>query len=386
MWYKKKIWLLLVAALMVSSLTSCSLKGKKQPVSTTGFAFDTTYTINLYEGGSQELINSCIKKCSYYESVFSRTAESSQVYGINEIASCYQKAVRTKKTTQAMWKKRKVTYTQEQIQAMYSIINQHKSEKNKCQYSIKKDGRLTFIVSDELRAIIEKGLYYSAQSKGAFDITILPVSSLWDFQGSDARVPDKDEIESAKERVSYQKVDIKGNTLTFLMPGMGLDLGGIAKGYIADKLKSYLLEKGVRSGVINLGGNVLCIGKKSEDSKFQIGVQQPFADRNETVFALAIDDLSVVSSGIYERYFKKDGKIYHHILNPRTGYSYDNDLMAVTILSKESVDGDALSTTCFSLGVDKGLAYINQLKDTEAVFITKDEKKYYSKNFKKYII
>ena len=100
----------------------------------------------------------------------------------------------------------------------------------------------------------------------------------------------------------------------------------------------------------------------------------------------ADDGLSIVSSGIYERYFKtKDGTLYHHILNPKTGYSYDNDLMAVTILSKKSVDGDGLSTSCFAMGKKEGLAFINNIDGVEAVFITKDEKMHYSKGFSKYL-
>ena len=170
------------------------------------------------------------------------------------------------------------------------------------------------------------------------------------------------------------------------MPGMGIDLGGIAKGFIADDLKKYLLGQGVKGALINLGGNVLCIGGKEEGEPFYVGIQQPFAQRSQTIAAVAVKDVSVVSSGIYERYFKtEDGAMYHHIINPVTGYPYKNDLLGVTILSENSVDGDGLSTACFALGREKGIEYINSLEGVYAVFITEDEKLWYSDGFEQFL-
>lgn len=162
---------------------------------------------------------------------------------------------------------------------------------------------------------------------------------------------------------------------------MGIELGAVAKGYIADKVKEYLVSEGVKSAVIDLGGNVLCIGEKPDGEPFKIGIQKPFADRSETVAAVEIAGRSVVSSGVYERYFEKDGKQYHHILDPSTGYPYENGLVAVTVLSEQSVDGDGLSTACFALGLEKGLKLIEQTPDTEAVFITEDGEMHFSKGF-----
>lgn len=181
--------------------------------------------------------------------------------------------------------------------------------------------------------------------------------------------------------VNYEDVTIEGNKLTFAKEGMGLDLGAIAKGYIADKMKEFLVSKGVKSATINLGGNVLCIGKKTDNTPFRIGIQKPFADRSETIAILDIEDKSVVSSGIYERYFEKDGTFYHHILNPDTGYPYDNHLVSVTIISDQSMDGDGLSTSCFALGLEKGMELINSLPDVHAVFITDDYQLHYSDHF-----
>ena len=125
----------------------------------------------------------------------------------------------------------------------------------------------------------------------------------------------------------------------------------------------------------------MCIGQKPDKTPYKIGIQKPFADRNETVDYVNINGKSVVSSGIYERYFERDGKLYHHILDSKTGYPYDNDVVAVTIISDDSVDGDGLSTTCLALGIDKGIELINSIKRTYAVFIDKDGKFYYSDGF-----
>ena len=126
-------------------------------------------------------------------------------------------------------------------------------------------------------------------------------------------------------------------------------------------------------------------GEKPSKEPFHIGVQKPFETHQETVHTLSIKDLSIVSSGIYERYFKVDGKLYHHILNPKTGYPYDTDLTSVTILSKKSVDGDGLSTTCFSLGLEKGMELIESLDDVYALFITEDGTLHYTKGFQQFI-
>ena len=132
--------------------------------------------------------------------------------------------------------------------------------------------------------------------------------------------------------------------------------------------------------IINLGGNVLCIGSKPDGTPFKVGIQKPFADRNETEAVMDITGKSVVSSGIYERCFKQNGKLYHHILNPKTGYPYDNSLISVTIISDQSVDGDALSTTCFALGLEDGLKFAEK-KGVQAVLITEDYELHYTDGF-----
>ena len=213
----------------------------------------------------------------------------------------------------------------------------------------------TYQVSASLAELVSKGLDYSVLSEGAFDIAIEPLTSLWDFTAENPKVP-KDSLIQA-----------------------------IAKGYIADRLKDYLVSQDVKSAIINLGGNVLCIGEKTDNSAFKIGIQKPFADRSETIAVMDIRDKSVVSSGIYERCFKQNGTLYHHLLNPKTGYPYDNGLIAVTIISDQSVDGDALSTTCFALGLEDGMKLAESLDDVQAFFVTSDYEIHYTRDFQKKI-
>lgn len=373
----------LIGILIISLFTGCAKETSS--LTTSGFAFNTTYTITVYQGGTQKTLDTCVSKCADYEQVFSRTSKNSELYQINQIEALYLTVVEQAMDLKDSFTKKR-SYTKEQCESIVKQIEQKKTKENTVKYSIRQDGSITFEISALLERIVKKGLEYSKKSDGRFDIAIEPVSSLWDFTVKKPTVPDEQKIEKALAYVDYQKIALDDQKLTFQMPGMGIDLGGIAKGFIADELKAYLEKKGVKSAVIDLGGNVLCIGKKDPKTPFHIGIQQPFADRNETIAAVSVDGLSIVSSGIYERYFKtKDGTLYHHILNPKTGYSYDNDLMAVTILSKKSVDGDGLSTSCFAMGKKEGLTFINNIDGVEAVFITKDEKMHYSKGFSKYL-
>lgn len=371
------------------NLSGCSSQKGKEPLSVSGFAFNTTYTLTLNQGGNQELLDNCVSKCNGYEEIFSRTRKDSELYQLNALEDLYLQVWQEKTGKSDIageWSKlSRKEWTEEKI-SEYEKCLQDKVKENKLPeqtFSVSSRGALLVTVSKELAELIQKGLDYSELSQGGFDITIGPVSSLWNFTSEEATVPEKEAIKQRLPYVDYRKLTLNKNVVEFAQPGMGIDLGGIAKGYIADCLKEYLAGEGVTSGMINLGGNVLCIGQKPEKEPFHIGIQQPFADRNETIAAINADDVSVVSSGIYERYIQMDGKLYHHILNPKTGYSYENNLIGVTIVSEKSVVGDGLSTTGFVLGLEDGLKLINSLDGVEAVFITKDETLHYSDGFEK---
>ena len=231
-----------------------------------------------------------------------------------------------------------------------------------------------FTVSSETANLIQEGIHYSELSGGAFDLTIEPVSALWDFKADKPTVPSSDAIAQAVSHVDYTKVDIQDNTVTLEDPEAGIDLGAIAKGYIADQVKTYLKKQGVKHAIINLGGNVDVIGTKPDGSKYNIGIQKPFDESGEAITSVQLKDQTVVTSGIYERYFKKNGKLYHHILDPRTGYPCENNLYSVSIITDSSTKADALSTTCFLLGYEKGMELIQSMDGVEAIFITDNEK------------
>lgn len=307
-----------------------------EPISKTAFKLNTVVTVTIYDSSDETLLDQALSLCEKYENIFSRTKESSEIYQLN-----------------------------------HGTLPQENN---------------TFTLSEEAAGLISKGLEYGTLSEGAFDIAIEPLSSMWDFTSDEKTVPEKEALEAALPLVNYKDVTLDGNTLRFANPGMGLDLGAIAKGYIADQMKEFLLSKGVKSAIINLGGNVLCVGSKPDGSPFGIGIQKPFANRSETIASIEISDQSVVSSGIYERFFEKDDVFYHHILNPKTGYPYDNSLVSVTIISDKSVDGDGLSTSCFALGLEKGMELVNSLPSVHAVFITDDYELHYSEGFEQDIV
>lgn len=226
-------------------------------------------------------------------------------------------------------------------------------------------------VSDETISLLEKALYYSELSGGRFDVSIAPLSGLWDFSSDSPRVPSEEEIEAQLPLVDFRQIQIEGNTVQ-IPEGFALDLGAIAKGYIADRVRALLLENGVKSAIINLGGNVLAVGEKPDGKPFSVGIRKPFLEQNELETTVEVRDLSVVTSGIYERCFESEGSFYHHILDPETGKPFDNGLASVTVLSESSVDGDALSTALFAMGPEEGLKTAEALPNIEALFIKTD--------------
>lgn len=226
-------------------------------------------------------------------------------------------------------------------------------------------------VSEDTKVLLSRALELSRGTGGLFDATIYPLVELWGFPTDDPHVPEASAIAETLPLVDSGRVTLAGETVT-LGPGQKLDLGGIAKGYAADEMKKYLNAHGAHEGFINLGGNVLTLGEKADGNAYCIGIRRPFSEAGDVITALDITDQSVVTSGRYERYFEKNDRIYHHILDPDTGYPYDNDLNAVTILSGSSMDGDALSTICFALGMEKGMEFIESMPDVDAIFIDTD--------------
>ena len=319
---KFKCWLgsVVIAAAGLFLFAGCA--AKTEPVSKTEFMLDTVCYITLYDKNDPSIIEDAFKLGKEYENLFSATVEGSDVYRINEA-----------------------------------------------------DGK-TVEVSEDTIELIKTSIKYGDLTNGAFDITIYPISKMWDFTGENPSVPDEADIKEALKHVNYKNISIneEKNTVTLLDSEAMIDPGAIGKGYIADKMKEYIVSKGVKSAIINLGGNVLTIGESTEKRPFKIGIRKPFADESEMATAVEANDKSVVSSGSYERYFIENGRLYYHILDPKTGYPADGGLSGITIISDKSVDGDALSTSCFILGYDKAIELLKGIKEEKigAIFIADD--------------
>lgn len=320
----KKISLLLIAILLFTC--GCGHIGMK-PLTYTGTALDTVISIQIYDSSDEELIEQCKKICETYEAKLSRTIETSEITQINNASGAPVE------------------------------------------------------VSPETIRVIEKGIYYGDLSNGAFDITIGSVTSLWDFKSEEPLPPSPEAIAEALNHVNYNAIVIQDNTVRLMDPYAKIDLGAIAKGFIADQIKNYLEEEGVKHALINLGGNVLAIGNKLDGSEFNIGIQTPFDMEAGPISSVKIDDKSIVTSGTYQRYFEYENTLYHHIIDPTTGYPCNNGLRSVTIITDSSLTADALSTTCFVLGPTEGMKLINQLENVDALFIDDNNTISYSRNF-----
>lgn len=232
----------------------------------------------------------------------------------------------------------------------------------------------------EIYDFVKDSYTFSNNSSSVFNPSLGGVIKLWDIGGENPRIPSDEELSSINTNAKEVVFDDDTNTIS-IPYNMDIDLGGIGKGYVADKLKSFLLSKNVKSGIINLGGNILLIGEKDKNTNWTIGLQKPFANAGVSYILLSLKDVSVVTSGPYERYFEDNGKIYHHILDPKTLYPSDSDIVSSTIISSDSTLADALSTTCFILGSEKALDFLKNYPQVEAVFLLKNDKIVFSDNF-----
>ncbi|MEG0144654.1 MAG: FAD:protein FMN transferase [Clostridia bacterium] len=309
----KRFLSILVAAML---LTSCS-SAQEAPTrrSVVGFYFDTVVTLAAYVE-DDVLLNEALGECAGYEKLLSKTVEGSDVWNINHAGG---------KPTQ---------------------------------------------VSDHTINILKTALYVSELSDGAFDVTVAPAVALWDFTGANDVLPDEKAISEAVKRIDYRKVKIEGNTVT-LPAETQIDLGGVAKGYIADRIAEFVVAKGLKDAILNFGGNVIALGKKPDGSSWSVGIQDPKQPTGQFLMAVHASDMTVVTSGIYERGFDLDGVRYHHLLDPKTGWPAQNELASTTIFTDQSALADALSTATFVLGASAGMALVESLPGVEAMFITR---------------
>lgn len=329
--YYKKISYFLAVIITIALFSGCSKSQvPAEPTSKTSLVLGTVCTITLYDSDNTTIIDKALNRLTELEDILSINKTGTELDLVNTMSGI------------------------EPVKVSKDTLN-----------------------------VVKKGLEYSALSKGSLDITVGPLVKLWGIGTEWAAVPSQEDIETAKSLINYEDVviDEANSTIYLKNPGMIIDLGAIAKGYAADEVIKILKDNGVKSAIVNLGGNIFVLGKKVNGSNWNVGVQNPEQDGESIIGSVSVSNKSIVTSGVYERYFEENGKSYHHILNPETGFPYENDILGVTILSDLSIDGDSISTTLFSLGVDEGLKFIESIDGVEALFVTKDHKLHMTKGF-----
>ena len=319
----KKLTLFLLCLLLMTgcaSTPSPAAAATPDPsVKTTGvgFYFDTVVTVTFY-GAEEGALEDLWALCSRYENLLSKTIPTSDVSRINAA------------------------------------------------------GGQPVTVDPETWEILRRAKDISAMTDGAFSVTIAPISAMWDFTGGTNRMPTEEARIAALPLVDDQKITLgEGNTVT-LPAGMMIDLGGIAKGYIADAAAEMLKDR-VYGAALSFGGNVYVLGNKPDGSVFRVGLQDPGKMTGIYMAVVGTKDNSIVTSGTYERFFEVDGVRYHHILDPRTGLSSTSDLSSATFIMTSSMDADALATACIVRGSEWSMNFAKQ-HDLDAVFITTDGK------------
>ncbi len=304
--------------------TACLLLfccGKKEPDNASGFALDTYVNIEVYEGRAAADLLGLIDE---HEKLLSKSITDSDIARVNSA-----------------------------------------------------DGGAVKVSAETLKLLRDCAYYYEI-SDGRIDPTIGSLSTLWDFKEAD-KVPSDEEIKEALKHVGFDKIVIEGDTVRLKDPGTRLDLGFIAKGYIAG-----CIADETQDALINLGGNIVVKGKKPGNKPFRIGIEKPFGGGAALLVFEVQGDVSVVTSGIDQRGFECGGRWYHHILDAKTGYPADNELLSVSILCADPETADALSTTCFVLGREEGSKLIENTEGAEALFIDKDMNITVSSGFPEY--
>jgi FAD:protein FMN transferase len=241
-------------------------------------------------------------------------------------------------------------------------------------------GRAPVTVPQSVMDVVQRALDLGRQTGGAFDITVAPLVDLWAIGTEKARVPTEGELKERLAYVDYTRVQVDAAARRIFLPeeGMALDLGGVAKGYIVDRSIAALKEQGIDSAYLDAGGDIRVLGSKPDGTPWRIGIRHP-RDRNGVFAVLPLGpDLAVVTSGDYQRYFDEEGRRYHHILDPETGYPARKGLASVTVIASDTMTADILSTAFFVLGAQKSLAIVEEMPGVEAVFITEDLEVYMS--------
>lgn len=306
----------IIVSLLALGLLLCGCAAARKKVSRETFAMDTFVTLTACGPQAEQALDECVRALSRWEALLSTTLSGSNVSRVNAAA-----------------------------------------------------GALT-PVSRETAEALEAAISASELTGGAFDVTVYPLVDAWGFLTDAPRVPEAETLRAALEKVDYQHLALTGGGVR-LPAGMGVDLGGIAKGCASDWLADILRAQGVKSAILNLGGNVYALGKRPEGGKWRVGVTDP-AESGSVAGVIEASDTAVVTSGAYQRGFTEENVYYHHILNPKTGMPADSDLISATVVSKSGARADALSTALFVLGEAEAISLWERDGSFDMILITDD--------------
>jgi thiamine biosynthesis lipoprotein len=237
-------------------------------------------------------------------------------------------------------------------------------------------------VSPETAAVLRLGLHLAAQSNGAFDLTLGRLKALWGIEGETPQVPDREAVEDALRGIGPQALRLEAPLVVKSRPELQLDLGGIAKGYAIDRAIFLLADAGVEFASVNAGGDMRLLGDRGGKRPWRIGIQHP-RDPQRLLATLEVEDVAVVTSGDYERYFEQDGRRYHHLFDPRTGYPA-TACRSVTVVAPSAMLADALATAVFVLGPKQGISLLQYYPEAQALIIDSTGKEHQSADFAEY--
>lgn len=312
--------------LIIFLFASCSASEKSLSENEkTVYAMDTVMEIKAFGQNAESAINEAEKEIFRLERLFKRDSESSDVYKLNK----YREAD----------------------------------------------------VSDDTAVILKKAIDISEATDGAFDVSVAPLTDIWGFYTKEYRVPSQDEINSVLPEINYKNINVNGNSV-IIDGNSKIDLGGIAKGYLSERIIDIFRDNGVSSAIVSLGGNVQTLGNKPDGNKWNVAIQHPDSE-NSYIGILSVSDMAVVTSGGYRRFFEKDGNIYHHIMDTKTGYPVKNGLKSVTVVCSEGTKADGLSTALFVMGLDKAKEFWRKDGEFDAIFLTDDNKIFVTEGIEK---
>jgi len=323
--YRIILFILLISLLL---LIGCENKQQGKQISETRLLLDTYCTITIHGDVDNGLLDEAFALCAELERLFSITIEGSDIWRINHAEG-------------------------EPVE-----------------------------IHSRTAEVIKAGLEFSELSDRMFDIAIGRLTRLWDFGSGEQHIPSDADIETALQSVEHAEIFVDGNSIRIAKPlrqaiidgdiirhteppGENLyawiDLGAIAKGYIADLIAGFLIERGVSGAMIDLGGDVVTVGNRVDGNPWRIALRKPFGSMDEWIGIVEASDVAVVSSGIYERQFEMDGIIYHHILDPNTGMPVDTDIVSAVVIAENGITGEGLSTIAVLVGSERVSEYFEKV-------------------------